>query len=146
MAHDYRDEDNKIVTIHERKDVRPALEESRYKDQNIIPDVIYFELPDGTLQEVKTDQNISIGRHSRSEDPPVVIDLEDYDGHSMGVSRHHAMLRVVRNNLVLVDLDSINGTYINGKKAAPAKRYAIHDGDALMIGRIKLHVWFYKRR
>ena len=42
-----------------------------------------------------------------------------------GVSRHHAELRVEDDQVVLVDLGSTNGTFVNGQ---PVRRVALTDG------------------
>jgi pSer/pThr/pTyr-binding forkhead associated (FHA) protein len=129
-----------VVTIFGRKQILPALEDDRAIVEDA-PDAIIFEFPDGKLQSVNTTEEIIIGRKPREEDPDVTIDLEAYDGHKMGVSRHHALIKHFRNTLFLVDLDSINGTFINNRRALPTKRYAILDGDEITVGRftLKLH-------
>jgi pSer/pThr/pTyr-binding forkhead associated (FHA) protein len=39
-----------------------------------------------------------------------------------------------------VDLDSINGTFVNNRRALPTKRYALMDGDEITVGRLKLTI------
>ncbi len=48
------------------------------------------------------------------------------------VSRRHARLEFIGNELVLTDLDSTNGTFVNGERVA---RQAILPGDGVRIGR-----------
>ena len=129
-----------VVTIFGRKQILPALEDDRAIVE-AAPDVVIFEFPDGKLQSVNTSEEIIIGRKPREEDPDVTINLEAYEGHKKGVSRHHALIKHFRNTLYLVDLDSINGTFINNRRALPTKRYAILDGDEITVGRLtlKLH-------
>jgi hypothetical protein len=52
-----------------------------------------------------------------------------------GVSRHHAELRVEDNQVVLVDLGSTNGTFVNGQ---PVRRVALIDGTSVTLGRTTL--------
>jgi pSer/pThr/pTyr-binding forkhead associated (FHA) protein len=59
-------------------------------------------------------------------------DLRVVDG---GVSRHHAELRVEENQVVLVDLGSTNGTFVNGQ---PVRRVALTDGTSVTLGRTTL--------
>ena len=129
-----------VVTIFGRKQILPALEDDRAIVEDA-PEMIIFEFPDGKLLRINASQEIIIGRKPREEDPDVTIDLEAYEGHKMGVSRHHALIKQFRNTLFLVDLDSINGTFINNRRALPTKRYAILDGDEITVGRLtlKLH-------
>ena len=52
-----------------------------------------------------------------------------------GVSRHHAELRVEDEQVVLVDLGSTNGTFVNGQ---PVRRIALTDGTNVTLGRTTL--------
>lgn len=137
---EYEKED--VVTIYGRKQILPALDDDRTLTDSV-PDTVIFELPDGKQLEVRTDQEIIIGRKPREGDPDVTVDLEDYDGHKLGVSRHHALIKHFKNTLTLVDLDSINGTFVNDRRALPTKRYAILHGDEITVGRLKLKVFYH---
>jgi pSer/pThr/pTyr-binding forkhead associated (FHA) protein len=52
-----------------------------------------------------------------------------------GVSRHHAELRVEGQNVVLVDLGSTNGTFVNGQ---PVRRIELQNGTRVTLGRTTL--------
>jgi len=52
-----------------------------------------------------------------------------------GVSRHHAELRVEDSDVVVVDLGSTNGTFVNGQ---PIRRAPLSDGSRVTIGRTTL--------
>jgi hypothetical protein len=52
-----------------------------------------------------------------------------------GVSRHHAELRVENDQVVLVDLGSTNGTFVNGQ---PVRRVTLSDGTQISLGRTTL--------
>ncbi len=52
-----------------------------------------------------------------------------------GVSRHHAELRVEDGEVVLVDLGSTNGTFVNGQ---PVRRISLTDGTRVTLGRTTL--------
>ena len=49
-----------------------------------------------------------------------------------GVSRHHSELRMEDGQVVLVDLGSTNGTFVNGQ---PVRRVALADGTTVTLGR-----------
>lgn len=51
------------------------------------------------------------------------------------VSRRHAVFTKVGGTYVLKDLDSLNGTYVNGSRIDSLE---LHSGDAIMIGRFKM--------
>lgn len=46
------------------------------------------------------------------------------------VSRHHAQIRRVGTQFLLADLDSTNGTYVNGERVT---EYPLQDGDSIQI-------------
>ena len=52
-----------------------------------------------------------------------------------GVSRHHAELRVEDGEIVLVDLGSTNGTFVDGQ---PIRRITLSDGTRVTLGRTTL--------
>ncbi len=52
-----------------------------------------------------------------------------------GVSRHHAEIRVEDGEVVLVDLGSTNGTFVNGQ---PIRRVSLADGTRVTLGRTTL--------
>ena len=145
MAKYWEDDDNNIVTIFNRTKIRPRIDTTSLPGDGDLPETVYFVLPDGSEYAAHTGGEIVIGRQPREDDPPVTVDLESFDGHGLGVSRHHCMMKSFRGYLILVDLDSINGTFINGKRAMPLKRYALSDGDTVTVGRLTLELRYRKR-
>jgi hypothetical protein len=53
------------------------------------------------------------------------------------VSRRHCFLRVGRDSVSITDLDSSNGTYIDGVRITAGKRYDVADGSQLALGPIR---------
>lgn len=74
------------------------------------------------------------------------LDLTPYGGQTGGVSRHHATITQDDENkaLYLEDLNSTNGTRINGFALEPRRRYRLRDGDELEFGRLKVVVRFVR--
>ena len=70
----------------------------------------------------------------------LVLDLAPYMAIEYGVSRHHAALIPGEDALYVVDLDSTNGTWINGKYLEPGQRYMLTPGDRLELGLIRFEV------
>lgn len=62
------------------------------------------------------------------------FDLTPYGGADKGVSRLHMMLRPKRSELVVVDLNSTNGTRRNGELIEPGKEIPVKNGDLLSLG------------
>ncbi len=52
------------------------------------------------------------------------------------VSRRHCFLRIETDGVSITDLDSCNGTWLNGQKTVPSKRYSLEDGMKLAVGPI----------
>ena len=79
-----------------------------------------------TLREYPLDQEtVTIGR------------LNDNDIHidNLSVSSKHAKVRTILNDSFIEDLDSTNGTFINGKKI---NKHALQDGEVIAIGKHEL--------
>lgn len=68
---------------------------------------------------------LTIGRNPESD-----LFLDD-----VTVSRHHARIISDAAGLVIEDLNSLNGTYVNRRRI---ERHHLSDGDAVQIGKYKL--------
>ena len=53
------------------------------------------------------------------------------------VSRRHCFLRIGSDGAYLSDLDSSNGTLLNGRKLVSGKRYSLEDGAILAVGPVR---------
>jgi pSer/pThr/pTyr-binding forkhead associated (FHA) protein len=51
-------------------------------------------------------------------------------------SRHHAQIFTVLKDDYVLDLDSMNGTYVNRKRV---KKHSLEHGDIITIGSYQLH-------
>lgn len=72
-----------------------------------------------------------------------VLDLSDYGALTAGVSRRHAQLIRDENGQILVcDLNSSNGTYLNEIPLSPDKSYPLDNGDVLRLGKLIIHILF----
>ena len=67
---------------------------------------------------------------SAGRDPRSDIFLDD-----VTVSRRHAEFRLERGELQLVDIDSLNGVYVNGK---PIDSAVLTNGDEIQMGKFRL--------
>jgi pSer/pThr/pTyr-binding forkhead associated (FHA) protein len=79
-----------------------------------------------------------LGRSDSQNSPPPDIDLASFNARELGVSRRHAAIVRFREDLHLIDLDSVNGTYINGRKIGPDVPHQLSDGDQIMLGDLVL--------
>lgn len=88
-------------------------------------------------------RDIIFGRHDPTTGTTPEVDLTRYAGFRMGVSRHHAALRLSdREEVIVLDLGSHNGTFINGVRLVPHRPYTMRSGDTLGLGQLVLHVHF----
>lgn len=70
------------------------------------------------------------------------IDLTAHGGLESGVGRRHLRLSVQDGQIVAEDLDSTNGTFINGVKLAPRMPKPLQNGDELRLGSLPLKIIF----
>jgi pSer/pThr/pTyr-binding forkhead associated (FHA) protein len=66
------------------------------------------------------------------------IDLDPHGGHEAGVGRRHAQLVLQGGQVLLEDLDSVNGTVINKVKLLPHKPQPLQHGDEVRFGKMVL--------
>jgi pSer/pThr/pTyr-binding forkhead associated (FHA) protein len=73
------------------------------------------------------------------------VDLSGFSDSSYGVSRRHARIMKQGGMVVIEDMGSINGTFINGKRLDPYLPEIIKDGDVLHLGKLQIEVRVQKR-
>ena len=88
---------------------------------------------------LRTEEEFILGRAPDTTSEPIV-DLTEFEGFAMGVSRRHAMLRAAGEKYALIDLNSSNGTWLNGQRLVPNKAYDLPSGSVIQLGRMKLIV------
>lgn len=112
-------------------------------EQPILPWVLEFRIV-GTAHIIKTPTRSALLLGRLDEERGVVpdIDLTDYQGQQLGVSRRHALLLARNNRVTVQDLGSANGTYINGRILKANQEYRIRDRDRIRLGRLELQVHF----
>ncbi|NDJ77553.1 MAG: FHA domain-containing protein [Chloroflexi bacterium] len=74
------------------------------------------------------------------------VDLTDLKGLQHGVSRAHCRLQRQSAHLVVVDLGSANGSYLNSEPLLPHREYVVAHGDKLILGTLHLTISFSTRQ
>ena len=107
------------------------LSNSSLKTGSIEVDGLFEEnkggFPPGSLIDengerlIITEQKLSIGRDTKST--MQVVDVE--------VSRNHAEIRLLNTSFVLIDLQSTNGTFVNGQRV---QEHTLQNFDQIKIG------------
>jgi CheY-like chemotaxis protein len=92
--------------------------------------------------QVRVQGELVIGRSDPRYDNKPDIDLEPFDAYQQGVSRRHAMIYPKNNRLLLADLGSSNGTFINGRTLSEGQEYRLRHGDTMVIGKMQLQISF----
>lgn len=112
-------------------------------DEAIIPNegmAVYFSETTKPFV-IQTDKEFIIGRKV-IETSEVMLDLSDFDGFKMGLSRRHAMIRQTKSGYEIIDLSSTNGTWLNDERLVPYTPYPLASGSHLRLSRIRLSVFY----
>lgn len=91
---------------------------------------------------VRNEKEFVIGRRVTMATPEDLLDLSDFDGFKMGLSRRHAMIRQIEHGYEIIDLSSTNGTWLNDAKLEPYTPYPLPSGSRLLLSRIRLVVFY----
>lgn len=97
-------------------------------------------LSSGAIVSLVGRDNFTLGRAIEGQAVVPDIDLESSEAYDQGVSRIHAEIRLQDNGVYIADLDSVNGTMVNGRKVEPMNPEAIRHGDILQLGRMRLQL------
>jgi len=90
----------------------------------------------------QTKGDIVIGRMDITTKVAPDLDLTPFGAQEKGVSRMHAIIRRNEESLLVIDLGSVNGTYLNGQRLTSDQPHVLRDGDEIRLGKLVLHVYF----
>ena len=115
-------------------------------DQAAVPDsgiAVYFE---GVFDPAYIDSRgeFVIGRRvgTTSQVSEVLFDLSQSGGYGLGISRRHAVIRRTEHGYEVLDLGSVNGTWLNDERLVPHKSYPLASGSHLRLGSMRLFVLY----
>jgi pSer/pThr/pTyr-binding forkhead associated (FHA) protein len=88
------------------------------------------------------DTSILLGRSNSDTSQPQqsVLDLVEVGADDLGVSRRHALIRGGPGTFFVIDLESTNGTYLNGRRLQPRNQHLLVSGDVLRLGALEVRV------
>jgi serine/threonine protein kinase len=95
----------------------------------------------GVLIPLTPEKEMIIGRSATYSEQAPDVDLADHGGGQAGVSRMHARLTCAEGRWYLEDLNSTNGTGVNGQALLPGEPVGLNDGDMIQFG--SMSVTFY---
>ncbi len=90
--------------------------------------------------ELSASEGFVLGRSDVRSTYVPDIDLATFRALEKGVSRRHAAFVHYQGKLHVIDLSSVNGTFLNGKKLKPELPYIVNDGDHLGLGDLALRL------
>jgi hypothetical protein len=104
--------------------------------------IVLLVLDSARRVELPRDGEIQIGRADPNRGTQPQLDLTEDDGGSLGVSRLHACLQSSKNEVMLVDLGSTNGTCLQEKSLIPHEPSPVENGDVFQLGQLQVQIFF----
>jgi len=75
----------------------------------------------------------------RADEKPVDIDLDDQEPPDrVWSSRQHALIMYENGELILEDLNSANGTFVNRTRVYPGQKRALQPNDVVQVGTVQM--------
>lgn len=88
------------------------------------------------------DDELFIGRTTANSAMAPEIDLTPVKAADYGVSRMHAAITRRNNQLLIVDLESMNFTHVNGVRLLPNEVRVLQDGDEIWFAQLRCQIRF----
>ncbi len=132
--------------LPEQEDGRPARPRHEGEDKDAQTRTINIEVDvqnTGRKVTLSADREILVGRLDAAHGIFPELDMTADEGLEQGVSRRHARIYTRDGTCFVEDLDSTNGTFLNGERITPYLPYAFHDGDVLTFGSLRLKFTIY---
>jgi pSer/pThr/pTyr-binding forkhead associated (FHA) protein len=109
-----------------KKIVKSHNSQNKFQEQESVMPKLIVSIDGVVIKEVQlTKDRMTLGRRPYND---IVID-------NLAVSGEHAVLQMSGDAVYLEDLNSTNGTYVNGKTT---KRQLLQNGDLVDIGKYKI--------
>jgi len=121
--------------------------EIRFGTMRLDSDLVLTELETGTQFLIPRQNSgaVMVGRSDRASGFTPAIDLNNLYHLGLGVSRRHALIKWRDNILVLIDQNSTNGTFINGKQLVPEQARILRNNDEIAFGPVKFKITYQKK-
>ena len=122
----------------------PANTPSNPQPQPGIPTVgkVYLHVHNSAQEGLHIDlsgtEGFVLGRSDSKSSYIPDVDLASFRALDKGVSRRHAAFVRFQGKLHIVDLSSVNGTFLNGNRLTPEMPYPLNAGDRLTLGELAL--------
>lgn len=124
-----------IVEIGRFKDMAARLNanvQQRLHDEQLV-----LMFPDSKkIRQIQLKRLMSIGWSDNVSKPDV--DLREHEAQKCGVSRLHATLNWTEDGLKITDLDSRNGTFLDGYRLPPEKPVLVSNRNILQLAQLTI--------
>jgi hypothetical protein len=123
------------------------VEAARNTGNNQVPPPVHLQswislnmMETGQILPLADRNEFSLGRSAEGQ--PIIpdVDLTPFNAYTNGVSRLHAVLKRIKDKIVIMDLGSSNGTYLNGGRLAPYIEMPVAHGDVIYLGKLKIQI------
>lgn len=94
----------------------------------------------GKILPLASRNEFTLGRLSEGQPIMPDIDLTPYQAYASGVSRLHAVVKRDASRVLVMDLGSSNGTYVNGRRINPHVEESLSHGDIVALGKLKIQI------
>ncbi len=122
-----------------------ALNANAHTDTFAPKNTLKLEIAGFASISVIVDGDMIVGRQDNHTNYTPEVDLSPFGAHRLGISRRHAMLKVLNNTLNLIDLGSRNGTMVNNERLAPDAPRLLRNHDEIMVGTLRFNVVFMSK-
>lgn len=132
---------HKIHTAETRQEVEREIGHTQPPPRAQLQSWISLNMVEsGQILPLADRTEFTLGRSAEGQ--PIVpdVDLSLYNAYANGVSRLHAVLKLIQDHIVIMDLGSSNGTYLNGSRLPPYVETPLAHGDVLYLGKLKMQV------
>jgi hypothetical protein len=99
-----------------------------------------FLMDSGQVIPFSERSEYTLGRASDGQPVMPDVDLSAQKAYEHGVSRIHAVIKRQAARIVLMDLGSSNGTYLNGVRVLANIENPLANGDMIALGKLKMQI------
>lgn len=95
-----------------------------------------------TKLDLPNQEDVVFGRSDDRSNTHPDVDLTPHGAVDKGISRTHALIRRKDDTVTVIDLESVNGTFLNGQRILPHQPRILRDGDEVRFGKLSTRVYF----
>jgi hypothetical protein len=137
-------DEKRLTTRHlGEQNAQPMPKQSTWPLERTVPRAIEFRVGDtDTVITVPLQGFVVLGRRDQPGFGQADVDLTPHKAAYLGVSRRHAVIAIQDGRVVVKDMTSTNGTFLNGYALQPLHAYRLRDSDELRLGKLTMTVKF----